>query len=143
MLSVRTFNALTPSANSLKSNTHAANTSGQTTKTLEAFLAALLFCLASLIPGLPSLFCRPKPQGALLKVFNLPQTDGDSVVLIALPYSVLTGAVSKRGQKKETRRNRSNECEEGQRWANIGSVLKIIYYHICCIYLGSNIYCGK
>lgn len=56
----------------------------------------------------------------MLKVFNLPQTDGDSVVLIALPYSVPTGAVSERGQEKMQKRNRDkmseNEREMGEIW---------------------------
>lgn len=61
----------------------------------------------------------------MLKVFNLPQTDGDSVVLIALPYSVPTGAVSERGQEKRQKRNRDkmseNEREIGR---NIGKESK-------------------
>jgi len=78
----------------------------------QPFLAALLHSVSlSHSTCLPSLFCSPKPHGALLKVFNLPQTDGDSVVLIALPYSVPTGAVSERGQEKRQKRNRDKMSE--------------------------------
>ncbi len=110
----------------MKIHTHAANTSGQTTTNpFSHFLSALLRSLTPLLPCPPSLFCSPKPQGSLLKVFNLPQTDGDSVVLIALPYSVPTGAMSKKGQEKRQKRNRykmsENEREIGR---NIGKESK-------------------
>lgn len=58
-------------------------------------------------------------------MFNLPQTDGDSVVLIALPYSVPTGAVSERGQQKRQKRNRDKMSEnESEIVWNIGKESK-------------------